>query len=65
VKLLVDHRRDLVGERTRIQSRLRWHLHELDPTLRVPSSGLRRFCVLDTLAEQLAGFERHRRPAGP
>lgn len=30
VKLLVD-RRDLVAERTRIQARLRWHLHELDP----------------------------------
>jgi transposase len=57
VKLLVDHRRDLVAERTRIQSRLRWHLHELDPTLTVPSRGLRRFCVLDALAEQLAAFD--------
>ena len=33
VKLLVDHRRDLVAERTRTQNRLRWHLHELDPAL--------------------------------
>src|SRR3954451_19433484 len=32
VRLLVDHPDDLVGERTRIMSRLRWHLHELDPT---------------------------------
>ena len=55
VRLLVDHRRDLVAERTRIQSRLRWHLHELDPTLNVPSRGLRRFCVLDALVETLAG----------
>src|SRR5690348_3206936 len=31
VRLLVDHREDLVAERTRIISRLRWHLHELDP----------------------------------
>ena len=31
VRLLTDHREDLVGERTRIISRLRWHLHELDP----------------------------------
>jgi transposase len=31
VRLLVDHRRDLVAERTRIQSRMRWHLHELAP----------------------------------
>jgi len=31
LRLLVDHRDDLVGERTRIVLRLRWHLHELDP----------------------------------
>jgi transposase len=55
VKLLSDHRRDLVAERTRIQCRLRWHLHELDPALGVPSRGLRRYHVLDTLAEWLQG----------
>ena len=27
-----DHREDLVAERTRIINRLRWHLHELDPS---------------------------------
>jgi transposase len=31
LRLLVDHREDLVAERTRAISRLRWHLHELDP----------------------------------
>ena len=31
LKLLVDHRDDLVAERRRAQQRLRWHLHELDP----------------------------------
>ena len=30
LKLLVDHRDDLVDERRRAQQRLRWHLHELD-----------------------------------
>jgi transposase len=55
VRLLVDHRRDLVAERTRIQSRLRWHLHGLDPALIVPSRGLRRFCMLDALVETLVG----------
>ena len=40
VKLLVDHRRDLVAERTRIQSRLRWHLHELDPSWQPPARSL-------------------------
>ena len=49
LKLLVDHREDLVTERTRMQSRVRWHLHELDPDLDVPSRGLDRFCVLDRL----------------
>ena len=33
VKLLVDHREDLVRNRTAIQSRLRWLLHELDPSI--------------------------------
>jgi transposase len=32
LRLLVDHREDLVNERTRCINRLRWHLHELDPT---------------------------------
>jgi transposase len=30
VKLLCDHRRDLVAEPTKLINRLRWHLHELD-----------------------------------
>jgi transposase len=57
VKHLVDHRRDLVAERTRIQNRLRWHLHELDPALDVPGRGLRRYRVIAELAEQLAVFD--------
>ena len=31
VRLLVDHREDLVAARTQMQNRLRWHLHELEP----------------------------------
>jgi transposase len=31
LRLLADHRDDLVAERTRMLNRLRWHLHELDP----------------------------------
>ena len=31
LRLLTDHREDLVAERTRAICRLRWHLHELDP----------------------------------
>jgi transposase len=42
IRLLVDHRDDLVAERTRIINRLRWHLHELDPTLAPPARALSR-----------------------
>ncbi|MCA1697632.1 MAG: IS110 family transposase [Actinobacteria bacterium] len=38
IRLLSDHRQDLVGERTAIQNRLRWHLldlcDDLEPTLK-------------------------------
>jgi transposase len=47
VKLLTDYRHDLVVQRTELVNRLRWHLHELDPGLQVPSRGLRRYCVID------------------
>jgi transposase len=33
IRLLSDHRKDLVAERTRVQNRLRWHLLELCPGL--------------------------------
>ncbi len=36
VQLLITHRDHLVAERTRIINRLRWHLHEIDPSLHVP-----------------------------
>src|SRR5579862_1767025 len=41
-RLLLDHREDLVGERTRIENRLRWHLHELEPELDIPPRALSR-----------------------
>lgn len=41
-RLLLDHREDLVGERTRIENRLRWHLHELEPELDIPPRMLSR-----------------------
>jgi transposase len=40
LKLLVDHREDLVGIRTGMQNRLRWRLHELDPEFDLPARGL-------------------------
>src|SRR5512146_1099712 len=54
LKLLVDHRDDLVAERRRCQQRLRWHLHELDPDLQVPLGALDRTVWLDRLSRKLA-----------
>ena len=53
LRLLVDHREDLVTERTRMQNRLRWHLHELDPELDIPARGLDRLVVLNRLTAWL------------
>jgi transposase len=57
VKLLSDHRHDLVVQRTRIASQIRWHLHELDPDLMIPSRGLKRHCVVTKLLAELDRFE--------
>jgi transposase len=58
LKLLVDHRDDLIDERRRAQQRLRWHLHDLDPTLAVPLGALDRGVWLDRLGRRLARLER-------
>ena len=58
LKLLVDHRDDVVDERRRAQQRLRWHLHELDPDLSVPAGALDRAVWLDRLARRLARSEQ-------
>jgi transposase len=57
LRLLVDHRDDLVAERTRAQSRLRWHLHELTPGEEPPARGLDRAHVLDALEARLGALE--------
>jgi transposase len=54
VRLLVDHREDLVAERTRAQNRLRWHLHELDPGSEPAARSLDRPVVLAALERDLA-----------
>ena len=54
IRLLVDHREDLVAERTRAQNRLRWHLHELDPGTEPAARSLDRAVVLDRLERGLA-----------
>jgi transposase len=58
VRLLLDHREDLVGERTRIQQRLRWHLHELEPDLDLPAGCLDRRVWLERLGRRFARREQ-------
>lgn len=56
IRLLHDHRQDLVAERTRHQNRLRWHLVELDPDLEagLRARSLDQECTLDRIARRLA-----------
>src|SRR3989440_948307 len=58
LKLLVDHRDDLVDERRRAQQRLRWHLHQLDPSFVVPARRLDRPMHLERVARWLARREQ-------
>src|SRR3954454_13300027 len=58
IKLLVDHRDDLVDQRRRTQQRLRWHLHALDPTFVVPLRMLRRTSHLERVGRWLARQEQ-------
>jgi len=58
LKLLVDHRDDLVDERRRAQQRLRWQLHDLDPELTVPPGALDRPLWLDRVARRLRRSEQ-------
>ncbi len=58
LKLLVDHRDDLVDERRRAQQRLRWHLHQLDPSFAVPARRLDRLAQLDRVGRWLARREQ-------
>lgn len=53
LQLLVRHRDDLVGERTRAQNRLRWQLHDLAPDLDLPARALDRGGVCERLGGRL------------
>jgi transposase len=54
LKLLVDHRDAIVDERRRVHQRLRWHLHQLDPTFAVPLRMLARRSQLERVSRWLA-----------
>jgi len=57
LRLLVDHREDLVAERTRCINRLRWHLHELDPSWDPRLRSLTHLKNLDAVAARLSSLE--------
>src|SRR3954452_7611461 len=57
VRLLVDHRDDLVAERTGIQSRIRWHLHELAPELEIAPKTLKLQPIIERVADYLASID--------
>jgi transposase len=56
LRLLIDHPEDLVAERTRIISRLRWHLHELDPGW-TPPTKIDRTSAFDTVTAHLEAHD--------
>jgi transposase len=58
IKLLIDHREDLIDQRRRTQQRLRWHLHQLDPTYAVPLRMLSRASRLERVSRWLARREQ-------
>ena len=53
IGLLGAHRESLVNERTAIQNRLRWLLHDIDPDLAPGPRTLDRICHLDRLEAAL------------
>ena len=57
MRLLTDHREDLVAERTRAINRLRWHLHELDPAWDPKPRSLAGQKNLTTVAAKLADMD--------
>jgi transposase len=64
LKLLTDHRDQLIVRRTEVINRLRWRLHELDPELAAPQRSLDRLVVQQRLQEALHDPQRIATAAG-
>ncbi|MCK6212772.1 IS110 family transposase [Georgenia sp. EYE_87] len=56
LKLLTDHREDLVRQRTSIVNRFRWHLHRIDPTVDPAPKSLNIARTRARLRDLLAGL---------
>jgi transposase len=61
LKLLLDHREDLIRARSEDQQRLRWHLHDLWPGFELPAGCLDRIRWLDRVTRKLARSEQSAR----
>lgn len=63
IRLLHDHRTDLLAERTKQINRLRWHLVDLCPDLeaKIPARRLHSGVMLDRIARRLRSEERSAR----
>jgi transposase len=61
LKLLLDHREDLIRARSEDQQRLRWHLHDLWPEFELPAGCLDRIVWLDRITRKLARAEQSAR----
>ncbi len=61
IRLLVDHREDLVAARGQDQQRLRWHLHDLWPELEIPHGALDTAKWLGKASRRLARAEQSTR----
>lgn len=61
LKLLLDHREDLIRTRSEDQQRLRWHLHDLWPDFELPAGCLDRLVWLDRVARKLSRAEQSAR----
>src|SRR5215213_9962057 len=58
VRLLVDHRERLVGQRTALINDLRWGLHDLWPEFDIPPRALIHTCWQDRVGGRLARAEQ-------
>jgi transposase len=58
VRLLVDHRERLIGQRTALINDLRWGLHDLWPELEIPERAMIRGCWQERIAGRLARTEQ-------
>jgi transposase len=61
IRLLVDHREDLVAARGQDQQRLRWHLHDPWPDLEIPAGALDTANRLGNASRRLARAEQSTR----